>query len=1013
MSATKAPPIWEIGGVSIYIVIFAFVSHVMPLNQVQAHWWADLAWTLAALATTLKCWHAAAQVQGEQRSAWRWFSVAHAAWFLGILVWDYHELVEGVVTPFPAWSDFGFMAFAPLFMLGLLALRAGVPNTSFTVVQVSKLGIIICALLIIHLLIFVGAIQALQESRLYLYAALAYPVLYMSALLYGIVALWQPIDRGNWPALLLIVVGLAVHAFTDTLYAYALLGQSYEVGNYLDVFWLIGFGCVYLAAAFQARNATAKIGPDARQLVSMLRLDMVVPNGLVFVVVAVAVVFRDNLQLAVDYHLLTLIALLIVFQFASELASHEVQSKISAQLRASEQRLSTLLATLPYGVQENDAEGRITYANPAHDRLHGYDPGGLVGLNIWDMIANESERENLQQYVRYLVREQPHPTPYFSVDRKQDGTLVDVQVDWDYKRDALGRVIGFVSVLTDITARRRADEALRQSAAVFESATEAIIIADVQANIVAVNKAFCVITGYSEAEVVGKNPRLMRSGKHDRHFYEKLWGRIAETGRWQGEIWNRRKNGEIFPAWQSITAILDDEGAVRHYVSVFSDISSIKQSQEQLDYLAYHDPLTALPNRLLFEDRLEHALTRARRERHQVAVLFLDLDRFKNVNDSLGHPVGDELLLKAADRLLQQVRKEDTVARLGGDEFVIVMEQIDDPQDAAVLARKLITTIHEPLDIKGHLLQVTVSIGISIYPRDGEYVETLVRNADAALYRAKEEGRNDFQFYTAELTTSVAERLDLETALRGALARGELLLHYQPRLALSGGAVVGAEALLRWQSVKHGLISPDRFIPLAEETGLIVAIGEWVLREACRQARQWLDMGAQFDTIAVNVSGVQMQRSDFAEMVASALADSGLPARHLELEITEGFIMQKAEQAIAMLARLKAQGVSIAIDDFGTGYSSLSYLKRLPIDNLKIDRSFVRDIPQDQDDEAIARAVIALAKSLRLKVIAEGVETSEQEAFLQDRGCDEAQGYFYSRPLPAESFLEWMRGRRG
>lgn len=558
-------------------------------------------------------------------------------------------------------------------------------------------------------------------------------------------------------------------------------------------------------------------------------------------------------------------------------------------------------------------------------------------------------------------------------------------------------------------------EALGKTTTVFENTSEGVIITDAGGRIIAVNQAFTDITGYPESEVLGSLPSILKSERHNQAFFEGMWRQLLEAGVWQGELWNRRKNGELFPTWGSIRAIREESGELSHFISVFSDITSLKQSQEKLDYLAYHDPLTQLPNRLLFEDRLGQALRHARRHRQQVALLFIDLDRFKNINDSLGHPIGDNLLITVANRLSRLVRQEDTVARVGGDEFVVVIESANRSQEVAALARKLVEAFHRPL-VFGEAdqplkLHVTLSIGISVFPTDGEDVPTLVKNADAALYRAKEEGRNGFQFYTAELTATVFERLALETALRVAVKEDRLVLHYQPIVSLTSGEVVGAEALLRWRHPEYGLVEPDKFIALAEDTGLISGIGAWVVQEACRQARQWLDKGYPLHNVAVNVSGLQIQRGHYVDVVTEALEQSGLEGSHLVLEITENVIMQNTDRVIEVLTELKQLGTCIAIDDFGTGYSSLSYLKLLPIDKLKIDQSFVRDITLGRSDRAIVRAVLALANSLRLKVVAEGIESKEQEALLRRLGCDQGQGYRYSRPVTAEAFETILAGR--
>ncbi|MGA7802038.1 MAG: EAL domain-containing protein [Gammaproteobacteria bacterium] len=570
-----------------------------------------------------------------------------------------------------------------------------------------------------------------------------------------------------------------------------------------------------------------------------------------------------------------------------------------------------------------------------------------------------------------------------------------------------------ILIFTDITERKQDEEKLKQAAAVFDATAEAIIVTDRDANITAVNRAFTVMTGYAAAEMVGCNPRLLQSGRHDRAFYATIWKSLECSGHWQGEIWDRRKDGEIFPAWQAISAVRDEHGEVVTYVSILSDISVVKQSQEQLDFLAHHDTLTALPNRVLFNDRLRHAMDVSRRDGTMLGLVFIDLDRFKTINDSLGHPLGDKLLVQAAKRIQQHVRTVDTVARLGGDEFVILIEHLGSAQDVARLCQKIIDAFQQPLLVDGHELHLTMSMGISLFPRDGDDAATLIKHADAAMYRAKDEGRNVFQFFTQELSITAFERLTLETALRHALEFEQLELYYQPQYALADGRLVGAEALLRWNHPDLGVVAPDKFIPVAEENGLILPIGEWVLRQACADARRWRDAGYVSQRVAVNISAVQIQRGDIVAAVQKALHDSGLPAVALELEITESVIMQRPEQAKRVLHRLRELGITIAIDDFGTGYSSLSQLKRLPVDRLKIDRNFVRDVVTDGDDEAIVHAVIALGRAMHLEIMAEGVEESAQQHFLCEAGCHGAQGYLFGRPEPAPMFEARLEEEKG
>jgi len=555
----------------------------------------------------------------------------------------------------------------------------------------------------------------------------------------------------------------------------------------------------------------------------------------------------------------------------------------------------------------------------------------------------------------------------------------------------------------------RDHEALSQAATVFASTRDGVVITDLTPRIVAINRAYADITGYSEADVLGNNPAMLQSGRHDQAFYQSLWQSLLETGHWQGEIWNRRKNGEIYPQWQSISVVQDEWGEPRNYVGVFTDMSQIKASEARLEHLAHFDPLTNLPNRLLVQSRLQNAIERAERHGFRVAALYLDLDHFKNINDSLGHPVGDELLVQLACRLGERLRDEDTLARLGGDEFLLLLEFVSQPEHAAAVAQSLIDLLRQPFQLEsGNKVFIGLSIGISLYPDDASNVTELVQHADAAMYLAKQQGRNTYRFHTHALTQAASERLALETRLRQALDRHEFLLHYQPLIDAASGRALGVEALLRWQPTDEELISPARFIAIAEETGLIVPLGAWVLDQACAQAQAWRQAGLGLETISVNLSARQFLAADLVEQVRDSLDASGLPAHCLELELTESMLMDQAERSIATLTALKGLGVRLAIDDFGTGYSSLAYLKRFPIDKLKIDQSFVRGLAASADDREIAATIIAMARNLRLSVLAEGVETVEQRDILASLGCETYQGYFYSRPLPADELAAWL-----
>lgn len=564
-----------------------------------------------------------------------------------------------------------------------------------------------------------------------------------------------------------------------------------------------------------------------------------------------------------------------------------------------------------------------------------------------------------------------------------------------------GVIVKLLGTIQDISVRVEAEKSLRQAARVFESTAEGVMITAPDGRILAVNRAFTEITGYSEEEALGQTPRLLHSGRQDPHFYQVMREELKRAGQWRGEIWNRHKRGDIYPELLTISAVLDATGELTQYVGVFRDISQMKHSEEQLEHLAHHDPLTGLPNRSLFQARLEQCLQRAARYNYLVGLLFIDLDRFKEVNDTLGHPTGDVLLQQVADLLSKQVRASDTIARLGGDEFVIILDNIPAASYVAQFAERLLEAFRQPLQVKGHALTVTASMGISLYPQDGTEIDTLVRHADVAMYQTKDRGRNGFSFYDSAMSAGATERLLLEQDLYGALQRNEFILHYQPQVSLTTSKLCGVEALCRWHHPRLGLLPPSQFIQIAEEIGVIDELGAWVLEKSCRQMAAWDLEGFHVPRLAVNLSVREIERADLVDQVRDILHRTGIDPQRIELEVTESMIMRRAEEAIVTLGALRALGVTLAVDDFGTGYSSLAYLKRLPLNRLKIDRSFVDRLTEDINDDAIVRAIIALADSLGLGMLAEGIETHEQANFLRHEGCKEGQGYAFGRPATA------------
>ena len=551
-------------------------------------------------------------------------------------------------------------------------------------------------------------------------------------------------------------------------------------------------------------------------------------------------------------------------------------------------------------------------------------------------------------------------------------------------------------------------EHLRQAAVVFDCTREGVLVSDRNGLIVHVNRALVEITGYTPQEVLGQSPSMFKSGRHGPAFYQDVFESLKNTGQWHGEIWNRRKSGEVYPQWQTIRSICDAKGQVSHYVAVFSDISAIKNSQTELMRLAHHDPLTDLPNRLLFTDRTEQALASAQRHKTGCALLMIDLDHFKIINDSLGHNVGDLLLKEVGERLLSVFGKGFTVARLGGDEFAVLIENCSQVAQAAALAQQILEVMKGAFLVDQHQLFISASVGISLFPNDALNAEQLLRNADSALFKAKSTGREGYAMYTEELTAHAQYRVEVASDLRRALEQHELRVFYQPVHDLSTSRLIGVEALVRWQHPQRGLVAPGEFIPIAERTGLIAEIDAWVLEQSCWQMRQWQAAGIELSFVAVNISSRLFARPELYQLVSTVLADTGLDPALLELEVTESAVMDNSEVALEQMHHLRELGLRLAIDDFGTGFSSLLRLKRMPVQKLKIDQGFVAGLPGDDDDVAIVRAVIALAQSMGMQVHAEGIEHIEQAQFLLNYNCDLGQGYWFGRPMPA-SELDWQR----
>ncbi len=677
-----------------------------------------------------------------------------------------------------------------------------------------------------------------------------------------------------------------------------------------------------------------------------------------------------------------------------------------------------------------DAQGVIRYFNPAAQQMLGYTWDEVVGRETPLIFHLPEEIE--ARAAALSVAHGTATSPDFSVfivglgaaathlDAdwtfvRKDGSRLSVSLTVSQLKGDGGEIEGYLGIAADISQRRQLEQDLRIAAIAFESQA-AIMVTDASQCILQVNQAFSRLTGYTAEEAIGQRPSMLKSGWQDAAFYVDMWRELSETGHWQGEIWNRRKNGEIFPEWLTISGVRDSWGKLTHFVSTFSDISNLKVAESEIHHLAFYDPLTAMPNRRLLLNRLEKSCSTSRRSGQHGALLMIDLDHFKTLNDTLGHDVGDRLLVEVAKRLADCIREGDTAARLGGDEFIVMLDNLGrDAESAGVQAEIVAEKIRLEL-ARPYLLQAdteyfrSASVGISLFHGHDKTVDVLLKQADIALYKAKDAGRNTIRFFDCAMQTALDERAALEAGLRRALSRDELILHVQPQVNAER-QLIGAEVLLRWHPPKQPMVLPGDFIPLAEDTGLIVPIGLWVLDQACAELRRWADEpGMAKLYMAVNVSARQFRQPDFVTQVADALSRHAVNPQRLKLELTESLLLDNVEDVVEKMQALRRLGVRFSLDDFGTGYASLSYLKRFPFEQLKVDRSFIRDIMTNSDDAGIVRAIIAMGNTLRLSVVAEGVEDSEQHAYLVRHGCSLFQGYLFGKPMSFEDFRQKLGG---
>ncbi|AMK78834.1 MULTISPECIES: EAL domain-containing protein [Methylomonas] len=688
--------------------------------------------------------------------------------------------------------------------------------------------------------------------------------------------------------------------------------------------------------------------------------------------------------------------------------AHDITEMRGTQqaLADSEERLRLSMQAAKQGFYDLNPQTGTMIINAEYAGMLGYDPACFdASIGSWTNRLHPDDRQRvIDTYQRYIAGELAEYRLEYRQRCADDSWKWVLSIGSIVERDAQNQPVRMLGTHTDITDSKMAAERLNLLAKVFENSGEAIFLCDPDTRIVSSNQAYTNITGYRAEEVLQRTPSILDARHLELSHYQRIWQALRENGYWQGEIWDTRKNGESYPAWLGISAMYNTHGVISHYIGIFSDITERKAAEAQIEYLARHDPLTNLPNRTLLRDRFDQAMAHAVRNATLVGLLFLDLDHFKNINDTMGHDVGDRLLQGIAERLVQCVREVDTVCRQGGDEFIIILTDIPDIEAITQIVLKILDQLTQPFSIEGVTVCTSFSIGVSLYPNDGLTFHSLLNKADTAMYSAKNEGRNTFRFFSNDMNLASIERMNIENGLRLALKRNEFRLHYQPQYSIHNNTVIGAEALLRWQPENSPMIPPAKFIPIAEDNGLIVSIGDWVLREACRQNKVWHDAGLKL-LVTVNISALQFKRGNLLESVQAALNDSGLEPRYLELELTESVLMFDTNAVINTIAQLRALGVSFAIDDFGTGYSSLSYLKRFAVNKLKIDQSFIRDLTSGKaEDTAIVKAILQLGDTLGLLTLAEGVETKEQAEQLSLLGCRKAQGFYWNQPLPADEF---------
>lgn len=991
---------------AVIILSMAFIAQHLTTDKFWLVLLDDIHWTIATACAAALAGLGFAASSGAERAARRWFFAGLVAYTIGQVLWDIQVYIGW--NPFPAPSDLFYLMLGPACLSGLIAAtRRLIPRSGQ---QVMALDTALLSIAILALALTVYLPKYLFKSDaiglLTLMVMTAYPVVLLTAACFGVLLVLHLRPWLAWPWIL-FQIGLGLQGLVWMWWNAQALTNTTVDGSLLNELFSVA-SIILGVAAMRWRivpSDSAQYEKWCEALLRMLPLLAVVIASLA----SVLVLFLNDVPIVQETVLFAAIAVIALALLRQTLSLRERDRLLEAEKEVVESHrlLGLVVDTAPLRVFWKDRELRYLGGNAVFADDAGVASGELIGMDDTQLVWRD--QAGLLRAEEQKIIDTGVSPPAFEKQMVTAGkNLIWVRLSRVPLRNSKNEIIGILGIYDDITEHKKIEEGQRIAAVTFDT-QEAIMITTPDAVILRVNQAFEEMSGYSAAEVVGRNPRIFKSGKHDAVFFQTLWSQLDSSGKWSGEIWDKRKNGQVYPKLMTITAVRDDDHRVSHYVAVSRDISQSKQSEQDIHQLAFYDSLTALPNRRLLLDRLQQALASSARFGKEGALLFIDLDNFKALNDTLGHDIGDLLLQQVAQRLQSCIREGDTVARLGGDEFVVMLENLSEhtleaAAQTEVIAEKILSALSKIYQLSTHEYNSTASIGATLFKNPEEKIDELMKQADIAMYQAKKAGRNAIRFFDPEMQASITARVILESELRKALEKQQFQLFYQIQVD-RWLHPVGAEVLLRWNHPQRGLVSPMEFIPLAEETGLIVPLGLWVLQTACAQLKKWQRSSLTRElTLAVNVSAKQFRQPGFVGQVQQVLQESGAQPAHLKLELTESTVLENVADTISKMHAIKALGVGFSMDDFGTGYSSLQYLKRLPLNQIKIDQSFVRDITTDPNDAAIVRTIIAMTEALGLDVIAEGVETQAQREFLELCGCHAFQGYLFGRAVPADEF---------